>query len=139
MVFSIVTLNLWVRIFKMFPEVRVLYYGDDETTIGRLSQVLNLVVVRNQTFKTEGNLDFNMVKTMILTKDPTSRYVYERAQHFLQNNPNLQVIVNDFTQEMFTVQDIELLGTPLVTDVYVRNFGSQNFIKITRMWRILNP
>ena len=45
---------------------------------------------------------------------------------FLQNDPELQVIVNDFTQEMFTVQVIEVLGTPLGTDVYVRNFVTQN-------------
>jgi hypothetical protein len=33
---------------------------------------------------------------------------------------------------MFTVQGIEVLGTPLGTDFYVRNFVSQNCIKITR-------
>jgi hypothetical protein len=42
MVFCIVTLHLWGRIFKMFPELRGLAYADDETTIGRLSQVLQL-------------------------------------------------------------------------------------------------
>jgi hypothetical protein len=52
-----------------------------------------------------------MGKTMILSKDPTTWYVYERAPHFLQNNPDLQVIANDFTQEMFTVQGIEVLGS----------------------------
>jgi hypothetical protein len=73
-----------------------------------------------------------MGKTMILTKGPTSRHVYERAQHFLQNDPDLQDVVNDFTQEMFTVQGIEVLGTPLGTDFYVRNFVAQNCIKISR-------
>jgi hypothetical protein len=73
-----------------------------------------------------------MDKTMILAKDPTTRHVYERAQHFLQNDPDLQTIVNDFTPEMFTVQVIEVLGTPLDTDVYVRDFVAQNCIKITR-------
>jgi hypothetical protein len=33
---------------------------------------------------------------------------------------------------MFTVQVIEVLGTPLDTDVYVRNFVARNCIKITR-------
>ena len=47
---------------------------------------------------------------MILAKDPIVRHVYERAHHFLQNEPDLQVIANDFTQEMFTVQGIEVLG-----------------------------
>ena len=54
---------------------------------------------------------FHMGKTLILSKDPTTWYVYERAQNFLQNNPDLQVIANDFTQEMFTVQGIEVLGS----------------------------
>ena len=42
MVYSLVTLHLWVRIFKMFPELRGLSYSDDGTTIGRLSQDLKL-------------------------------------------------------------------------------------------------
>jgi hypothetical protein len=139
MVFYIVTLHLWDRIFKMFPELRGLAYADDETTIGRLSQVLKLAAVSKPVFKSDGNLDFNMSKTMILTKDPTSRYVYERTQHFLQNDPDLQVIANDFTPEMFTIQGSEVLGTPLVTDVYVRDFVTQNYIKITRDVEKLEP
>ena len=54
-------------------------------------------------FKSDGDLDFNMGKTMILTKGPTARYVYERAQYFLQNDPNLQGIANNFTPDMFSV------------------------------------
>jgi hypothetical protein len=57
-------------------------YTDDQTTIGRLSQVLNLALVSKSVFKSDGNLDFNMDKTMILTKGPTDRHVYERAQYF---------------------------------------------------------
>jgi hypothetical protein len=72
-----------------------------------------------------------MGKTMILATGRTARHVYERAQCFLQNDPDLQGIANDFTPEMFTVQGI-LLGTPLVTDVYIRNFVAQNCVKITR-------
>jgi hypothetical protein len=33
---------------------------------------------------------------------------------------------------MFTVQGIEVLGTPLGTDVYIRDFMAQNCLKITR-------
>ena len=52
--------------------------------------------------------------------------------HFLQNDPDLQDIANDFTPEMFSVQGIEVLGTPLGTDVYIRDFVAQNCIKIIR-------
>jgi hypothetical protein len=48
MVFCILTRHLWGRIFKMFPELRDLAYGDDETTIGRPSQVLKLTSVTSQ-------------------------------------------------------------------------------------------
>ncbi len=106
----------------MFPELRSLAYVDDETTIGRFSQVLKLVVVSKSVFKSDGNLDFNMEKTMILAKGPTARHVYERAQHFLQNDPDLQDMTKNFIEEMFTVQVIEVCGTPLDTDLYVRNF-----------------
>ena len=73
-----------------------------------------------------------MGKTEFLAKGPTARHVYERAQNFLQTDPDLQDIVNDFTPEMFTVTGIEVLGTPLGTDVYIRDFVAQNCIKIVR-------
>jgi hypothetical protein len=124
----------------LFPELRGLAYVDDETTIGRFSQVLKLTVVSQSVFQSDCNLDFNTVKTMILAKGPTTRHVYERAQHFLQSDPDLQVIANDFIPEkMITVQGIEVMGTPLVTDFYVRNFCSQNCIKITRDVEMLEP
>jgi hypothetical protein len=119
MVYCIVTLHLWVRIFKSFSELRVLTYPDDETTIGRLSQV------RRQ-------LGLQYGQDTIFGKGPTSRHVYERDQHFLQTDPDLQVIANDFTTEMFTVKGIEVLGTPSGTDVYIGDFVSQNCIKIMR-------
>ena len=83
----------------MFPELQGLTrtYADDETTIVRVSQVLKIAVVRNQVFKLDGNLDFNMGKTKFLAKSPMHRHVYERDQYFLQTDPDLQVIVHDFT------------------------------------------
>jgi hypothetical protein len=53
---------------------------------------------------------------MFLTKVTTSRHVYERVQVFLQNDPILQDIAQDFTPNMFSVQGIEVLGTPRDTD-----------------------
>jgi hypothetical protein len=108
-------------------------------TARRISQVLTLADVRKPIFKSDGNLDFNMNKTMILGKGPTDRHVYERAQYFLQNDPDLQDIANDFTPKMFTVQDIEVLGTPSGTDVYIRDFVVQNCIKITRDVEKIKP
>jgi hypothetical protein len=48
-------------------------------------------MVRMPVFKLDRNLHFNMNKTMILTRDPTARHVYEREQYFLQNDPELRV------------------------------------------------
>jgi hypothetical protein len=81
-VICIVTLHLWGRILKMFHELRGLSYTADTTTIGRLSQVLKLVYVNKSVFKTDGNLDLNMGKTMIPAMGPTTRHVYKRVQHF---------------------------------------------------------
>ena len=75
MVYCLVTLHIWGRIFKMFPELRGLAYADDGTTIGRLSQALKLAAVSKPVFKSDGNLDFNMGKTEFLSKDPTARHV----------------------------------------------------------------
>ncbi len=124
----------------MFPEFRGLVYADDETTIGRLSQAMKLVAAGQPMFKLDGNLDFNMDKTKFLTKGPISdRHFYERDQHFLRTDPDLQVIVNDFTPEMFTVEVIEVLGTPLDTEGYIKNFVGQNCIKIIRHSQKFEP
>ena len=73
---------------------------------------MKLVAASQPTFKLDGNLDFNMGKTKFLAKGPISaRHVYERAQHFLRTDPELQGILNDFTPEMFTVEGIVVLGT----------------------------
>jgi hypothetical protein len=73
-----------------------------------------------------------MDKTEFLAKGPTARHVYERTQYFLQNDPDLQDIVNDFTPEMFTTTGIEVLGTPIGTDTYIKDFLDQNSIKIMK-------
>ena len=77
------TLHLWGRIFKRFPVLRGLAYADDGNIIGRLSQALTLVLELKSGFKLDGNLDFNLDKTMFLTKDTTSRHVYNRVQFFV--------------------------------------------------------
>ena len=71
-----------------------------------------------------------MSKTEFL--GPSARHVYERAQYFLHNDPDLQNIVNDFSPEMFTTTGIEVLGTPIGTDDYIKNFVAENCIKIMK-------
>jgi hypothetical protein len=139
MVYCFVTLHLWGRIFKLFPELRGLAYADDGTIIGRFSQALKLADVRKPVFKFDGNLDFNMGKTEFLSKGPSARHVYERAQYFLQNDPDLHSIANDFTPDMFTTTGIEVLGTPIGTDEYIKDFVVQNNIKIMKDVEKLEP
>ncbi len=83
-------------------------------------------------FKLDGNLDFNLGKAMFLAKGTTAHHVCDRAQFFLQNDPSLQDIAQDFTLNMFFVQGIEVLGTPIGTDTYIKEYVAQNCIKITR-------
>jgi hypothetical protein len=95
----------------MFPDLRGLAYADDETTIGRLSLVLKFLGAGQPLFKEDGNLDFNMGKTKFLAKGPISaRHLYERTQHFLRTDPALQHMANDFTPEMFTVEELKSWG-----------------------------
>ncbi len=69
--------------------------------------------------------DFNLGKTMSLAKGTTARHVYERAQVFLQNDPSLQDIAQDFTPNMFSVQGIEVLGTPIGRQLHHGIRGSE--------------
>ena len=66
--------------------------------------------------------DTHLGKTMFLTKVTTVRDVFQLAQFFLENDPSLQVIDHDFTSNMFSVEDIEILGTPLGTDIYIKHY-----------------
>ena len=81
-----------------------------------------------------------MGKTKFLAKGSISaRHLYERAQHFLQSDPALQHMANDFTPEMFTVEGLEVQGTPTGTEGYIKNFVAQNCVKIMRDIEKLEP
>jgi hypothetical protein len=56
-----------------------------------------------------------------------------------QNDPDLQSIPNDFTPDMFTTTGIEVLGTPIGTDDYIKDFVPQNSIKIMKDVEKLSP
>ena len=140
MIFCIVTLHLWGILFRKYPELRGLAYADDGNAVGRLSLALQFLGEGQPLFKEDGNLDFNMVKTKFLAKGPISaRHLYERAQHFLRTIPAIQHLANEFTQEMFSVEGIEVLGTPIGTDNYIRNFVAHNCLKIVRDIEKLEP
>ena len=48
----------------------------------------------------------------------------DRAQHFVEFDPDLQA--QDFTLDMFTVEGIEVLESPVGIDVYIKNFVVEN-------------
>ena len=80
--------------------------------------------------KKDGNLDFNIGKTKILVKGPTVQHVFNSAKHFLDNDPDLQEIDNDFTLDMFKDEGIEVLGTPVGIDRYIKTHVVQNCLRI---------
>ncbi len=80
-----------------------------------------------------------MGKTRILAKGPQVRHVYKWDHNFLQNDPDLQDITNDCTPDMFSVQEIEVLGTPLGTDIYKKDFVVHKCVKIARNVERLEP
>jgi hypothetical protein len=47
--------------------------------------------------------------------------------------------VNDFTPDMFMVTGIEVLGDPIGTDAYIKDFVAQNSIKIMRDVEKIEP
>ena len=62
----------------MFLDLRGVVFPDDGNIIGRMSQVLSLIASSKPVFKLDDNLDFNMGKTMFLSKGTTTRYMYDR-------------------------------------------------------------
>ena len=96
MVFCLLTLHLWVRLFGKFPEIKDLAYADDCNVI----------------------------------KGPTADHVFELTKHFLHTDPDLADIAHHFTRDMFTTEDIEVLGSPVGIDRFIKTFVAQNCVKI---------
>ena len=71
-VFCLDTLHLWVRIFGKFPEIKGLTYAHDGNIITTLSTDLKFISVLTPVSKEDDNLDFNIGKTKVLTKGPTT-------------------------------------------------------------------
>ena len=74
MVFCLVTLHLWGRIFGKFPDIKGLAYADDVNIIVKLSTVFKVISILVPVFKKDvnyTNLDFNISKTKVLTKGPS--------------------------------------------------------------------
>jgi hypothetical protein len=67
--------NSWFLVWSSFTSGTVssrtslnVTYADDDNIIGRFSQALKFTAECNPVFKSDGNLDFNMGKTMVLVK-----------------------------------------------------------------------
>ncbi len=72
MIFCLVTLHLWGHIFGKFPDVKVLTYSDDGNIIVKLSTTLKIISMLAPVFKKDANLVFNINKTKVLGKDPST-------------------------------------------------------------------
>ncbi len=62
-------------------------------------------------FKTDRNLDFDIEKTNLLGKGPTTEHVFNLTKHFLDTD--LPEIEHHFTRDMSTTEGIEVLVSPV--------------------------
>ena len=76
MFFLLVDLHIWGRIFKRFPDLRGLAYGDNGNIIGRGSQALRIISELKSGFKLDDNLDFNLGKTMVLRNIQKKNFLF---------------------------------------------------------------
>ena len=76
------------------------------------------------------NLDFNLGKTKVLAKGTTAQHVFDRAQFFCQDNPDLHDIAQNFSLDMLTVDRIEVVGSPLGNDTFTKQYVAKNCLKI---------
>jgi hypothetical protein len=81
-------------------------------------------------FKKDGKLVLNIGKTKFLTKEPSTDHLFERANHFLDTDPDLADISHHFTCDMFKTEGIEVLGTPVVNDRFIQTFVTQNCLTV---------
>ncbi len=92
-------------------------------------------------FKEDGNLDFlTWARLNFWQRVPFPLGICTNGLSiFFGTIPAILHLAREFTQEMFTVEGIEVLGTPIGTDVYIRNFVAQNCLKIVRDIEKLEP
>jgi len=86
MVFCIVSLHLWGRVFGKFLDTKGLAYADDGSIIAKLSIALKIISMLAPIFKKDANLHFNIGKTKVLAKGPSADHLFERAKHFLDTD-----------------------------------------------------
>jgi hypothetical protein len=96
MIFCLVTLHLWGRIFGKFPVIKGLAYADDGNVIAKLSTALKLISTLAPVFKKVANLVFNISKTKVLVKGPSVDHLFENTKHFLDTYPDLLDITHHF-------------------------------------------
>jgi hypothetical protein len=81
-------------------------------------------------FKKDPNLVFNINKTKVLSTGPSVDHLFERVKNFLDTDPDHTDITHHFTRDMFTTEDIEVLGTLVVKDRFIQTFVVENCLKI---------
>jgi hypothetical protein len=82
-------------------------------------------------------LDELGIGTIQKSPEASKKKIFKKS-NFLSYDTDLQGVANDFT-EMFTATGIEVLGTPIGTDAYTKDFVAQNSIKIMRDVEKLEP
>ena len=76
----------------------------------------------------------NIGKTKVLAKGPTVDHVFELAKHFLDTDPDLADMTHHFTRDMFTTEGIEVLGSPVDIDGFIKPKTVSKSWKIQKTW-----
>jgi hypothetical protein len=87
-----------------------------------ITTTLKFISVLTSVFKKVGNLDFNISKTKVLVKGTSTDHLFEYTNHFLDTDLDLVDIAHHFTRDMFTTEGIEVLGTPVDNDRFIKTF-----------------
>jgi hypothetical protein len=130
MIFCLVTLHLWGRIFGKFPEIKGLAYADDGNVIAKLSTALKLISMLAPVFKKDANSFLISARQRFSLRVPRQT-ICLNVQN-ISSTPTLTLgdVAHHFTRDMFTTEGIEVLGTPVGKDRFIQTFVAPNCLKI---------
>jgi hypothetical protein len=122
LIFNLTVHHIWGRVLAKFQGARAVAYADDGYIKGKLSDVLQVLAELKRVLKEDAGLELNISKTAVLSKAITQQALFDVAQAFIHNSPQLTQLNGELSLDSFRPDGFVGIGVPIDTDNFVRQF-----------------
>jgi hypothetical protein len=123
LIFNLTIHHLWDRVVAKFQEARSISYPDDGYIKSKLFIAFQVLAELKAVFKADAGLELNVSKTSILpAKGVTQQVGFDVAQGIITASPSLTHLADDLALASFCPEGFVVIGAPISTDIFVRDF-----------------